>query len=50
MFKPPASPPGAYVDATTGHESWARTPALVIVTVPMGRTRSRVEVAPAYVW
>lgn len=39
MFKPPASPPGAYVDATTGHESWARTPALVIVTVPMGYER-----------
>jgi hypothetical protein len=38
-FKPPTSQPGAYFDATTGHESWARTSALVIVTVPMGYER-----------
>lgn len=38
-FKPPPSNPGAYSDATTGHELWARTAALVIVTAPMSYER-----------
>lgn len=36
MFRFPPDAPGAYTDANSGHESWARTQALSIVAVPKG--------------